>query len=130
MANNEQIVAYFDELGIPHEQIKPGMWMVKDAAGAVSNIAVQHDDPVLVLRVNVMTVPEGRANEDIFRALLQLNVRDMVHGCYGIDGNDVVAVVTLLSETLDKEELQAAVDDLSLALTTHLPALARLIQES
>jgi hypothetical protein len=48
----------------------------------------------------------------------------MVHGSYGVEGNLVVLSEALELENLDFSEFQASFDSISLALASHLPALA------
>lgn len=126
MANSETIVSYFDKLGLAHHELGPEMWMVTDASGTVSNIVVHLDAPLVVFRVKVMDLPEGE-HSALFRLMLELNASEMVHGAYGLEGNAIVIVDTLQSETLDEQELQGSVDALALAVNTHIPRLARLL---
>jgi hypothetical protein len=56
--------------------------------------------------------------------LLELNARELVHGSYGIEGDHVVLTDTLELENVDFSEFEASFDSLSLALATHMSALA------
>ena len=47
-----------------------------------------------------------------------------MHGSYGVEGNHVVLTDTLELENLDFSEFEASFDSLTLALATHLGALA------
>ncbi|MBL8978079.1 MAG: hypothetical protein JNM53_06700 [Gemmatimonadetes bacterium] len=47
-----------------------------------------------------------------------------MHGAYGLEGDRVVLVDTLELENLDFTEFEASFDSLTLALATHLGALA------
>jgi hypothetical protein len=47
-----------------------------------------------------------------------------VHGSYGVEGNHVVLTDALELESLDFSEFEASFDSLTLALATHLGALA------
>jgi hypothetical protein len=49
----------------------------------------------------------------------------MLHGAYGVDGKNVVIVDTLLAETMDLEELQASLDAIGFALTSHYQVLQK-----
>lgn len=119
------MAGFFTELGLVHKEIQEGMWLVQDASGIVENIVVHHVDPVVAFRVKIMEVPPQRNNEDLFRELLTLNASEMIHGAYALEGDSIVAVDTLQSATLDLGEVQGTIDSLSLAVTTHLPRLAR-----
>jgi len=75
--------------------------------------------------VRVMELPasEPRRSE-LFRQLLELNARELVHGSYGLEGDDIVLTDTLELENLDFSEFEASFDSITLALATHLGALA------
>jgi hypothetical protein len=54
----------------------------------------------------------------------------MVHGAFGLEGDTVVMVHALELENLDLNEFQAVVDDMSMAVSKHHPALARFAPSS
>jgi hypothetical protein len=121
MATNEKIAGYMNELGLLHKELQEGMWLVSDAAGQVKNIVVHNEAPVVVFRVKIMELEDHGDYSALFRDLLELNASEMIHGAYALEGNTVVAVDTLQSETLDLGEFQASVDSISFAVSTHLP---------
>ena len=88
-------------------------------------------EPVLLLRLNVMDLPgEGDLTDldlpgegdltDLYRALLEWNATDMVHGAYGIEEGEIILSDTLELQTLDYEEVQASVESLQYAASSHL----------
>lgn len=104
-------------------EIESGLWVVRTTAGA--EVVVHFAPPVVILRVTVMTLPVGAKKQaELCRALLGYNARDLVHGAYGLEGDRVVLVDTLELENLDFNEFEASFDSLTLALATHLGALA------
>ncbi|MBK6421258.1 MAG: hypothetical protein IPI38_05320 [Gemmatimonadetes bacterium] len=104
-------------------EIESGLWVVRTTAGA--EVVVHFAPPVVILRVTVMTLPVGAEKQaELCRALLGYNARDLVHGAYGLEGDRVVLVDTLELENLDFNEFEASFDSLTLALATHLGALA------
>ncbi|MDX2120048.1 MAG: hypothetical protein SF070_03180 [Gemmatimonadota bacterium] len=104
-------------------ELQPGIWVVRTTAGA--EVVVHFAPPVVILRVTVMTLPAGAARQaELCRELLGYNARDLVHGAYGLEGDRVVLVDTLELENLDFTEFEASFDSLTLALATHLGALA------
>lgn len=127
MADQEKVLEYFKKLGIVYSELKPGMWMIQDISGTVRNIVVHLEPPLLVFRVEVMELGEGGNYTKLFRKLLELNSSEMIHGAYALEDNTVVAVDALQSETLDELELQASIDSLSFAVSTHLPRLKALL---
>jgi hypothetical protein len=105
------------------EELEPGLWLVRTTAGA--EVLVNFAPPVVILRVGVMPLPAGAGRQaELCRQLLAYNARDLIHGAYGLEGDRVVLVDTLELENLDFSEFEASFDSLTLALATHLGALA------
>jgi hypothetical protein len=121
MKSAEDIESYLLRMGIAHETIKPGIWLVKlDGSDLVVSIA----GPVVAFRLKVMELPRtGR--EELYRTLLGLNTTEMVHGAFGLEGDTLVVVHALELENLDLNEFQAVVDDMSMAVAKHHPTLSR-----
>lgn len=126
MRGKEDIEDFLDRLdsgSADVSELEPNLWLVKTTAGA--EVVVHYAPPVVILRVAVMELPAGAERQAaLFRALLAYNARDLVHGAYGLEGNRVVLVDTLELENLDFTEFEASFDSLTLALATHLGALA------
>jgi hypothetical protein len=97
MTTREDVRAFLDRLDLPVESVAEDMWLVRTAEGAE---LVVHYAP------------------------LEFNARDLVHGSYGIEGDHVVLTDALELTELDFSEFEASVDSLSLALASHLNALA------
>jgi Tir chaperone family protein CesT len=105
------------------EEVEAGLWFVRSSSGA--QVAVTLAPPVVILRVAVMPLPAGAARQaELFRRLLEYNARDLVHGAYGLEKDQVVLTDTLELENLDFNEFEASFDSITLALATHLGALA------
>ena len=126
MRGKEDIESFLDRLDSGTAEVRelePGLWLVRTAAGA--EVAIHYAPPVVILRVVVMPLPGGAKRQaELCRALLAYNARDMIHGAYGLEGDRVVLVDTLELENLDFNEFEASFDSLTLALATHLGALA------
>ncbi|MDZ4862636.1 MAG: YbjN domain-containing protein [Gemmatimonadota bacterium] len=126
MLTTEDIEAWLDRLdsgSAEVSEVEPGLWMVRTAAGA--EVLVNFAPPVAILRVTVMTLPAGTAQQaKLCRQLLEYNARDLVHGAYGLEGDKVVLVDTLELENLDFNEFEASFESMTLAIATHLGALA------
>jgi hypothetical protein len=101
------------------------MWLLQvDGQG---RLAVSIAGPVVAFRLKIMDVPtHGR--EELYRALLQLNTTEMVHGAFGLEGEAVVLVHALELENLDLNEFQAVVDDMSMAVSKHRNNLSRYVE--
>lgn len=126
MQSKEDIEAFLDRLdsgSAEIQSVEPGLWVVRTAAGA--EVLVQYAPPVVILRVAVMPLPSGVERQaELCRQLLGYNAVDLVHGAYGLEGDRVVLVDTLELQNLDFTEFEASFDSLTLALATHLGALA------
>ncbi len=123
MTTREDVRAYLDRLDLPIESVAEDMWLLRTNEGA--ELVVHFAPPVLVLRVRVMQLPAEPAQAaELNRMLLEFNARDLVHGSYGIEGDHIVLTDALELTDLDFSEFEASVDSLSLALASHLNALA------
>jgi hypothetical protein len=119
----ESFLSRLDGGTIESTEVEPGLWIARtqDDAEVVVNFA----PPVVLLRVRVMELPAAEPRRgELFRQLLELNARDLVHGSYGLEGDHVVLTDTLELENLDFSEFEASFDSLTLALASHLGALA------
>jgi hypothetical protein len=108
----------------------PGTFLVETGEG-LPPLAVLVDPPLVVLRVQVGRISDasdgtGSPSEaGLFRRLLELNVQHLVHASYGIEDDHVVLSSALELENLDFNEIQAALDEIDVALTTPLASIAR-----
>lgn len=126
MITKDDVQSFLDRLeggGLGVAEVEPGLWLVTTPEDA--ELVINYAPPVLLLRVRVMELPsdEPRRSE-LYRQLLELNARELVHGSYGIEGDHVVLTDTLELENLDFSEFESSFDSLSLALATHMTALA------
>jgi hypothetical protein len=112
MDTRDTIEHYLIQMEYPFESIEPDMWIIHDTA----NVVVTYELPLVVFRIKLMEIPKDR-REDFFKLLLELNATNMIHGAYGIEGDNVVLIDTLQSEYLDFNEFQASLDALLMAST-------------
>ncbi|MGH7435686.1 MAG: CesT family type III secretion system chaperone [Polyangiaceae bacterium] len=97
--------------------------------GGPTQIAVRVDPPLVVVRVhigNAAPTSDPASMSAFYRRLLELNARELVHASYGVDQGHVVLSSALELENLDYNELEATMDEIDLALSQHLPDLAKL----
>jgi hypothetical protein len=107
---------------------QPGTFLV-ETSGGMPPVAVRVDQPLVVLRVHIGDVKRGADHTPLFRKLLELNARQLVHASYGLDDDHVVLSSALELENLDFNELQATLDEIDVALAQHVPELARLAKD-
>ena len=122
MKTTQDVESYLLKLGVPHQEIKPGIWVL--SIQGCENFVVSMAGQVLAFRVKVMEVPKAN-RESLFRTLLALNTSEMIHGAFGIEDDSVVIVHALELENLDFNELQAVIDDVSMAISKHYASLSR-----
>jgi hypothetical protein len=104
-------------------EVEPNLWVVRTPDDA--EVVVHYAPPVVILRVRVMELPASEPRRgELFRQLLEYNARDLVHGSYGLEGDHVVLTDTLELENLDFNEFEASFESMTLALASHLGALA------
>jgi hypothetical protein len=108
------------------------MWVVKSEDDGTAPVVVNYAPPVVLLRMKVMDLPQ-RADDlrlaAFYRRLLELNATDIVHGSYGIEGEEVVLSDALELETLDFAELRSSYESMSMAASTQVPELAAIIEQ-
>jgi hypothetical protein len=112
MATRDDIEHYIIQVDYPFESIESKMWVIHNTA----NVVVTYEPPLVLFRMKLMEIPKER-REDFFKLLLELNASEMIHGAYGIEGENVVLIDTLQSEHLDFNEFQASLEALLLAST-------------
>lgn len=126
MITRDDVQSWLDRLdggSLQVTEIEPNIWVARNGDGA--EFVVHYAPPVLLLRVRVMELPPGEPRRgELFRQLLEFNARDLVHGSYGLEGDHVVLTDALELEDLDYSEFEASFDSVTLALASHLGALA------
>ena len=126
MVSKDDLQAFIDRLeggAVEAEEVEPDLWRVRTQSGA--EIVINYAPPVALLRVRVIELPKTEERRgELFRQLIELNARDMVHGSYGLEGEHVVLTDALELTDLDYTEFEASVDSLTLAIASHMGALA------
>jgi len=129
MAGLNKIETYLYDLGISYEEVGKETWLIDDPAKGLPRIVVSLNDPVVVVRVNVMEIPDS-GREPFFRKLLELNGEGLVHGAYAIEDGRIVLVDTLEYGTMDRQEFEASIDAIGFALSEHGPLLSGFVTKS
>jgi hypothetical protein len=126
MITREDLQSFIDRLyggNVTVKEIEPNLWLLRTPDDA--EVVVHYAPPVVILRVRVMELPASEPRRgELFRQLLEYNARDLVHGSYGLEGDHVVLTDTLELENLDFNEFEASFESMTLALASHLGALA------
>ena len=126
MVTRDDILSYLDRVEggtVETTEVEPGLWRARTQSGA--DVVVHYAPPVVILRMRVMEPPASdEKRSGLYRQLLEFNARDLVHGSYGLEGEHVVLTDALELSDLDYSEFEASWDSLTLALASHLSALA------
>ena len=120
MISREDFESFMIRMELDFEEIGENLWIVDPDRSGRSSIVVGYSPPLVVLRSAVREEPENDAERlALFARLLELNATDLVHGAYGLEDGEIVLSHALEVENLDFSELQASIESLSLALTSH-----------
>ena len=63
MSANAKVEGYLINLGMTFEQIDENSWIINDDENGLERVAVITADPLLIIRVNVMGIPESKKEE-------------------------------------------------------------------
>ncbi len=126
MISREDVQSWLERLAggsLEIRELEPNLWLVRTEEGA--EVVVHYAPPVVILRMRVMELPgQAPRRSELFRQLLELNARELIHGSYGLEGDHIVLTDALELADLDFSEFEASFDSITLALATHLGALA------
>jgi len=113
-------------MDLDYDEVDEGMFLVQGRNSGLP-VVVHHADELLLIRMKVMDLPESMDDEvGFFRALLELNATDVVHGAYGLENGELIISDTLELETLDFHELRASTESIELAATSHMERIRTL----
>ncbi len=128
MVNREDLESFLVRLGAEgasYSEVEPGMFVIRPGGTPDAQVVVHLTPPVLLMRMNVMPVPaDGDTSAKLARRLLELNATDLVHGAYGISGDDIILTEALELANLDFSEFLAAYESMTLAHASHVRELA------
>jgi hypothetical protein len=103
---------------------QPGTFLV-EMGEKTPPLILRIEPPLVVVRVHIGDVGTGGPEEGaLFRKLLELNARQLIHAAYGLDDTHIVLSGALELENLDFNELQATLDEIDMALAQQLPGIA------
>lgn len=112
-------------MDLAHEQLNESTWVVSPENVRLSQIVVKIDDPIVLFTSPVFELSDQLADrEGLFRRLLELN-EDLLHCAYGLQGKQLLMSGAAQVETLDFNEFQAMIDDMSMGFDRHLDDLAK-----
>jgi hypothetical protein len=124
MRNEKDVEAYLLKLNRRFKAVddQPGTFLLHSSE-SMPPIALRVDPPLVIARVHIGDVTDNAA---LFRKLLELNAKALVHSSFGLEENRIVLSSALELENLDFNELEAALDEIDVALAQHVPMLSEL----
>jgi hypothetical protein len=126
MVSREDLESYLIRMDVEYDEIAEGMFLVRSGSEGLP-VVVNHSPPLLILRLKVMDLePVAGSREALFRTLLELNANELVHGAYGLEDHELVLSETLQLESLDFPELQAALESILMAASSHMERIREL----
>ena len=128
MRSVNDVEAYLGKMNRRYSLVEdqPGTFLVHGGTN-MPPTALRVDPPLVVLRIHIGDV-EGTAaaNGELFKKLLTLNARSLVHTSFGLEDARIVLVAALELENLDFNELEATLDEIDVTLAQQVPTLAEL----
>ncbi len=125
MSYSDTLESYMRRMDLAHEQLDASTWVVSPGNVHLSQIVVKIDDPIVLFTSPVFTLDESTPDrEGLFRRLLELN-EDLLHCAYGLQDKQLLMSGAAQAETLDFNEFQAMIDDMSMGFDRHLDDLAK-----
>ena len=120
----ESFLARLSASGATFSEVEPGFWIVRPSPESDLSVAVNYTPPVVLLRIDVMALPEDQEKTaSLTRRLLEYNATDLLHGSYGLQADQIVLTEALELSALDFEEFLASYESMTLALASHLREL-------
>ena len=90
-------------------------------------IAIRVQPPIVELQLSIGAPPADAGRQlALYQRLLELNATDLLHSAYGIENGEIVLTASLELENLDRNELEAVLADIDMALLRHIGALRQL----
>jgi hypothetical protein len=132
MRSANDVEAYLGKMNRQYSLVEnqPGTFLVSGGQN-MPPTALRVDPPLVVLRVHVGDVEGGDAEAgQLFRKLLTLNARALVHTSFGLEDSRIVLVSALELENLDYNELEATLEEIDVTLAQQVPSLAELSKAS
>jgi hypothetical protein len=123
MAGKEKVQSYLVDLGLSFDEVDANTWLITDEDKGLKNIVVMVSEPLVILRVKVMELPDWERGR-LYERLLRLNAEDLLHGAYALEGDHVILIDTLELESMDLEDFRASIEAMGLALAQHYKILS------
>lgn len=133
MTPSETVESLLFRTGDRFDQVDATTWVLQLGDGRRSRVFVMIEEPIVLLTVQLANIDDTTPErERLFRTLLELNA-DLLRSAYALEQansedprgtQQVVLSAALQVDRLDVNELLAILDDMTMALDTHLDKLS------
>ena len=126
MVTYDDLESFLIRMDLDYEEVEEGIYLVRSGTSGLP-VVLHYDDTILLIRMKLIDLPDSLAAEKaLYRTLLELNASEVVHGAYAIEGDELILSDTHELETLDFHELQASIESMELAASSHEHTIRRL----
>ncbi len=126
MVTYDDLESFLIRMDLDYEEVEEGICLVRSGTSGLP-VVLHYDDTILLIRMKLIDLPDSLAAEKaLYRTLLELNASEVVHGAYAIEGDELILSDTHELETLDFHELQASIESMELAASSHEHTIRRL----
>jgi hypothetical protein len=133
MTPSETVESLLFRTGDRFDQVDPTTWVLQLGNRRRNRVFVMIEEPIVLLTVPLASVDDSTPErERLFRTLLELNA-DLLRSSYALEqahpddprgARQIVLSAALQIERLDVNDLLAVLDDMTMALDTHLDKLS------
>ena len=119
MDSYKKVKNYLSELGFDIlEEDEDGVISITDEDKGIKDLMIDCEEPILIIEQFIFTIKSESL--DMYKKLLAIN-RSLVHGAFVLDEStkSILFRDTLQLSNLDKNELEASIIALALALGEH-----------
>lgn len=124
MSYADTLESYMLRMELPYEKVSEDTWVVGPQTIHNVRIVVRIDEPIVLYSAPVLSVTAATPDQlGLFRRLLVFNDTTL-HCAYALDGEQIMLSGAHQLEDLDFSEFQAMIEDMAMALDSHLDQLA------
>lgn len=124
MRTASDVERYLTQSALPFQDLGDGLFLLGDAASSAAGTAIKVEDDVVVVQRRVLDAPAaGKEREALFERLLRLNGNGLLHAAFALQDDGIYLQAALPLSNLDQNELQAVLDDISMASQQYVPKL-------
>jgi hypothetical protein len=125
MSYADTLESYMLRMELPHEQVSDDTWVLAPDSLRHARIIVRIDEPIVLYSTPLFGVTELTPDrEELYRKLLEFN-DNLLHCAYALDNEQIVLSGAQQVDDLDFNEFQAMVEDMAMALDSHLDQLTK-----